>query len=227
MIYVTLGDVTFQDFEVPEQIRIGGQQRAAVHELIGGGRVIDVLGGQPAEISFSGIFSGADATTRAQSLDTACAAGAVLALGWDAFFYNVVIVDFIADYKKPFWIPFRVTCLAVSDSALAAVAAVIPVGSVISSDLGIASLWADAAGLGLQSFTAANVVAGQSNCVTVVNEAGGNLLGNLAVINNPATPLAAVVALSGVRQTAGTLAAACYASGYLARAVQNIGLGDI
>jgi hypothetical protein len=57
-IILTLGGVPFQDFEVPEQIRFGGAQRLAVHELIGGGRVVDAPGDDAGEISFSGIFSG-------------------------------------------------------------------------------------------------------------------------------------------------------------------------
>ncbi len=227
MIYVTLGDVTFQDFEVPERIRFGGEQRTAVHELIGGGRVVDVLGGQPAEIGFHGIFSGTDAAARAQSLDSARAAGAVLALGWDGFFYHVVIADFEAAYEKPFWIPFRITCLAVSDSAIAAAAIVIPVGSLISSDLAVVAQWAGAAGLCTQNFNAANAVAAQAGCDMAVNVAGANLIRNMDIVNNPTTPDAAVTALAGVSQNSGRLAAACYAGGYLARAVQNIGLGDL
>jgi hypothetical protein len=64
-IILTLGGVPFQDFEVPEQIRFGGSQRLAVHELIGGGRVVDALGDDAGEISFSGIFSSSDAAAGA------------------------------------------------------------------------------------------------------------------------------------------------------------------
>ena len=67
-IALLLGPVAFQDFELPANIGFGGEQRLAVHCLPGGARVIDVLGRDDAEITFSGIFSGSDATLRARTL---------------------------------------------------------------------------------------------------------------------------------------------------------------
>ncbi|MCB8874771.1 hypothetical protein [Acidisoma silvae] len=66
---VTLGPYTLSAFEIPTAIHYGGRQRLAVHDLPGGGRVTDVLGGSDSDITFSGIISGQDADTKAQLLD--------------------------------------------------------------------------------------------------------------------------------------------------------------
>ncbi|OZB40983.1 MAG: hypothetical protein B7X48_02755 [Acidiphilium sp. 34-60-192] len=92
---VVLGSVTLRGFEVPEQIVFGGGQRLAVHELIGGGRVIDTLGAAAEEIEFSGVFSGPDAALRVQSLDVARAAGLALPLSWGDFSYSVIIASVV------------------------------------------------------------------------------------------------------------------------------------
>jgi len=41
---VNLGAFQFALFEIPEKIHWGGSQRTAVHELVGGKRVIDAMG---------------------------------------------------------------------------------------------------------------------------------------------------------------------------------------
>lgn len=66
---LVIGPVALQDFEIPEKISFGGCQALAVHRLIGGERVIDVLGRDDANIVFKGTFSGQDAAARARMLD--------------------------------------------------------------------------------------------------------------------------------------------------------------
>lgn len=225
MIYLTLGDVTFQNFEIPTKIVFGGRQRVAIHELIGGGRVVDVLGTQSAEISFAGIFSGSDASSRAQSLDLACAVGAVLPLGWETFYYDVVVSKFNAVYEKAYWIPFEICCLVIPDIAAIASAITIPGNSVVASDLAVAAQWAVQAGFGGQSFTSGTVATAQLAGNALVAETGNSLLNNGALINAAPVSSDAIAALGAATQGAAQLAAASYVGGYLARAVQNISLG--
>ena len=47
---LTLGGIEFRDFEVPEQIVFGGGQTFAIHQIIGGSRVVDALGAADGEI---------------------------------------------------------------------------------------------------------------------------------------------------------------------------------
>lgn len=224
MIYLTLGGVTFQDFEIPAKITFGGRQRVAIHELIGGGRVVDVLGPQAAEIRFSGIFSGGDASARAQNLDIACAAGAILPLGWEAFFYNVVISEFVANYEKSYWIPFEICCAVISDLSAFASAIVLSGSGLINSDLSTAAQWAVPAGLGGENFSSASAAVAQVATVEIVALSGREVLNNSAVINASPVPYDAISALNAVTQGAAQLAVASYMGGYLARAVQNISL---
>jgi hypothetical protein len=88
-----LGPIVFRDFEIPEKINFGGAQRMAVHQLPGGARVIDALGRDDAEITFTGTFTGPDATLRARALDEMRALGTTLPLTWDVFTYSVLVKD--------------------------------------------------------------------------------------------------------------------------------------
>lgn len=56
-IVLVLGPIAFADFEIPERIRFGGNQRLAVHQLPGGRRVVDALGRDDGEICWSGVFT--------------------------------------------------------------------------------------------------------------------------------------------------------------------------
>ena len=106
-VALLLGPVSFQSFEIPARINFGGAQRLAIHRLPGGTRVIDALGRDDSDISFSGTFSGPQATLRARAIDEMRVAGFSIPLTWDVFFYNVIIKKFEADYHSGWWIPYR------------------------------------------------------------------------------------------------------------------------
>ena len=112
---VTLGLVTLEAFEIPAAIAFGGKQRLAVHDLPGGGRVIDVLGGTDTDITFSGIISGSDADTRAQLLDAMRVTGTSLPLSWGEQYFIVIISEAEFDYRKPWWIAYRLRCVVQSN----------------------------------------------------------------------------------------------------------------
>ena len=112
-----LGPVVFRNFEIPERINFGGQQQLTVHKLIGGGRVVDAMGADPSDRTWSGRFQGRDATMRARLLDSLCAAGASLPLTWGGFFYLVVIRSFEAQYERFYQILYKISVTVVSDPA--------------------------------------------------------------------------------------------------------------
>jgi hypothetical protein len=132
-VVVTLGGVPFQDFEVPERIAFGGAQRLAVNQMIGGGRVVNALGVDDGEIGFSGIFSGSDAAGRVQALDLLRSTGTAVPFIWGDFFYIVVVAQFIVEYTKPWWMPFAVRCVVVTDLVAALGSAVAPLTDLVSS----------------------------------------------------------------------------------------------
>lgn len=110
-----LGSIRFRDFEVPSRISFGGRQSINAHRLSGGQRVVDILGPESANITFTGAFSGLDAVQRAQSLDFLRINGAVVPLSWDSLYFNVIVSKFLADYQNAIWIPFQVTCTVARD----------------------------------------------------------------------------------------------------------------
>jgi len=223
-VILTLGGVPFQDFEVPEQIRFGGGQRLAVHDLIGGGRVVDALGDDAGEVSFAGIFSGSDAAARAQALDAARATGAQVPLVWDGFFYTVVIAEFAAEYAKPWWIPFALRCAVVLDPAAVLAAVVAPVASLISSDIsaagGLVSLASLPAGV-LGDTSAAGLAAAQAQIATGISNTGGALSGNAVALSTAADPASGIAAMNAASANSAQLAGLAGLSGYVSRAAVN------
>ncbi len=225
-IVLTLGGVPFQDMEVPEKISFGGKQRVAVQNLIGGGRVVVALGLDDGEISFTGIFSGADAVARAQELDAARALGAQLPLVWGGFFYTVVIERFAAEYRKAALIPFSITCLVVSDPLAAAVNAVAPLASLVAGDLAAALGLSGQAGVSLQGVSAA----GLTGFAAVRGALSGGVAAMGASVNSAAYGLngavtadMGVAALGRLGAVSAQLAAAAAMQGYVGRAAANLG----
>jgi|GEM_PF-1589125 len=112
---LSLGPISFQEFEIPPMIAFGGRHRIATHYLSSGARQIDTLGPDDANISFAGVLSGPNAAIRAHEIDTLRSIGTPLTLAWSEFEYLVIISEFRAEYRNRWWIPYRITCTIVSD----------------------------------------------------------------------------------------------------------------
>lgn len=142
--HLLLGPILFQDFELPASIGWGGSHSLAIHRLPGGARVIDAMGRDDADISWSGIFTGPDATFRARALDLMRAEGLLWPLTWESFFYSVVLARFEADYRRPNWIPYRLTCTVLRDEAAAVAEYAISLAATTAQDLAQAASLAPA-----------------------------------------------------------------------------------
>ena len=57
---LTLGGISFDGFSTPSHMGAGGKQAMVIHKLPGGSRVIDTLGPDDENISWSGEFFGND-----------------------------------------------------------------------------------------------------------------------------------------------------------------------
>lgn len=112
---LSLGDVLFEDLEIPEHISFGGDQSLVVHKLVGGARQIDAMGRDDMPLEWSGTFLGANALQRAKYLDAQRIAGTSVPLVWSEFFYDVVIQRFEADFQREWMIPYRIVCVVVLD----------------------------------------------------------------------------------------------------------------
>jgi hypothetical protein len=223
-VTLTLGGVAFQDMEVPEAISFGGRQRVAVQELIGGGRAVQALGVDEGVITFSGIFSGSDAATRAQLLDFARAAGVALPLVWDSFYYLVIIERFSAEYHKSNLIPFEVVCVVVNDVANAVVA---PLASMVASDLNAAENFSAQAGvslLGLGTDSAMGYAAAQGQIDTVLMSSGMAVNSSGTVLDAADDAGNGASILNRLSSATAQLAAAANMRGYVNRAAVNLGI---
>lgn len=224
-VILTLGGVAFQDMEVPEKISFGGRQNVSVGQLIGGGRVVQVLGLDDGRISFGGIFSGSDAVMRAQMLDAARALGAPLPLVWDGFFYTVILDEFCAEYRKTNLIPFSVSCLVVSDPLASLVAIAAPVANLVGGDLAAAEAFGGQAGVSLAGLSASGitgVMAVQSVLSGVLAAQAGALSSATTLLNGAADAQGGVMAVNQLGAASSVAAAAAAASGYVGRAATNL-----
>jgi len=223
-VSLTLGGVAFRDMEVPEAISFGGRQRVAVQELLGGGRAVQALGVDEGVITFSGIFSGADAVARAQLLDAARAAGVALPLVWDSFYYLVIIETFAAEYRKQNLIPFEIVCVVVNDVMAAVVA---PLASLVASDLAAAGGLSAQAGislLGLGTGSMAGYAAVQGQVDTVMTGSGAAVSCAAGALDAASDAGTGVGILNGLNAGAAQLAAAANMRGYVNRAAANQGM---
>lgn len=114
-VFLTLGSVTFKDFEIPERVPFGGGQSLAVHQMVGGQRQVDAMGRNDHDVSWSGRFRGGEAAFRAQFLDSMRIKGAQVSLTYSQFNYLVCIKDFHADFERFYEIPYTITVTIIQD----------------------------------------------------------------------------------------------------------------
>lgn len=143
-----LGDITFQnyDYAPPSRMPFGGQQAMIVHKLPGGSRVIDTLGPDEDDISWSGFFFSPNAMFWCQRLDAMRGAGLVVVLTYAGMTRQVVVKSFRANIRRyPNWIEYEITCTVSNNPALGPLSATPPI-TPTASGAGV--------GLGLVSGTA-------------------------------------------------------------------------
>ncbi|MDF7789572.1 hypothetical protein CG435_23455 [Pantoea ananatis] len=96
---LVLGDFEFLDFEVPERLALPGRQKTVLHQMVGGKRVIDVLGVEYDPLTWSGVFTGYQAGDRVKALERMRDAGKELTLTLDDYSFTVVITSFVPVYE--------------------------------------------------------------------------------------------------------------------------------
>jgi hypothetical protein len=94
-----VGNVEFTGLEVPEAVTIGAKQQLVVHKLVGGRRVVDVLGVDYDNISWSGWMTGATAGDRVNELETLRDLGRPLSFNMDGYYFSVLIQSFAPRFE--------------------------------------------------------------------------------------------------------------------------------
>lgn len=136
---LALGQFAFEDFAIPESIAFGGEQKLSVKRLVGGARVVDSMGYDPASPSWSGVFFGPNAMNDATTLKAMMQGGKAYPLVWDELSYLVVISSFQPVFRKPWHIPYSITCEVVQDNSKQVAFKDVSVNDAIVSDAAAAS----------------------------------------------------------------------------------------
>jgi hypothetical protein len=177
-VFLTLGGIIFQDFEVPDSIGTGGEQSLVVHKLPGGARVVDAMGADHRDISWSGRFRSGNAEARARLLDGYRIGGRQFLLQWSTYRYRVVVKSFEPNYQQPFEIPYTISCLVVSDESAPVLTGIPGIDAIIGSDLGAALGLSDS--LGVAQIATAVATAQQAiSTVTTLKNAPASSLANI------------------------------------------------
>jgi len=238
-VALLLGPIVFQDFEIPSGINFGGRQRLALHRLPGGARVIDALGRDDAQISFTGIFTGSDATLRARALDELRVAGIALPLTWDVLFYTVLISQFHADYRNGWWIPYRIVCTVLQDEASALLQTAVSLATAAVADIGTAAGYASDAGIDLTALQSAIATPGATTSQTsafisaqsVLTNAQSSIANSMNVatttltttsVADAASAQSGVAALLAVTDASEQLSSLTLANAYVRRTAANL-----
>lgn len=125
---LTLGGFQFggDGFSAPAAMPGGGRQAMVVHKLPGGSRVINTLGPDEANPTWSGFFFGETAYNDALAVDAMRAAGNVLPLVWGGSFRLVIIESFEYQVTRQFMkVDYRISCVVQSNPALGGLGSII------------------------------------------------------------------------------------------------------
>jgi hypothetical protein len=234
---IQIGSISLQGFEIPTSVRFGGRYRLAVHNLSGGRRVVERLGPDDGEITFSGTFSGPNAEARVRLFDNLRTSGAIVWLTWETFRRRVVVKNFIAEYHSPWWIPYKADCVVVHQTG----ATTVPTSTqlaLISADLANALSAVAGSTMSLTALQGAlfktnAMTMGTSNQVQAIAAVGSSLAAINSEITLQSAAIAAPIGLNGDPSSfnqafaskvnsCGLLAAAVNARSYVGRIGTNL-----
>ncbi|AMG57763.1 hypothetical protein [Pantoea vagans] len=114
---LVIGDFEFLDFEVPERLALPGRQKTVLHQMVGGKRVIDVLGVEYDPLTWSGVITGSQSGERVKALERMRDAGEKLTLTLDDYSYSVVITAFTPVYEFIYRRPYTIEVAIVANNA--------------------------------------------------------------------------------------------------------------
>lgn len=134
---LVLGGVSFQDFEIPESVKLGGNQAGKLWKLPGGVRIFDAQGPDDDTIEWSGRFRTASAMGRALAIDGMRRAGQPIQLSVLGLSYFVIIRTFsFHPARAGFEIVYEIGLIVLTDNTqgFAAVASA-TIDSLVTADI--------------------------------------------------------------------------------------------
>ncbi|PLR26286.1 hypothetical protein PZBJ_05710 [Pantoea endophytica] len=110
-----LGEFEFLDLEVPERIAVPGKQKTIQHQLIGGRRIIDVLGTEYEPLAWSGVITGLQASERVSALERIRDQGRPIVLTFDDYRFTVIVTRFAPVYEYMWRRPYSIEMVVISN----------------------------------------------------------------------------------------------------------------
>lgn len=134
-IQLRLGNVTFADFELPEEIdHFGGLQNLAKHKFPGGIITVQELGAFPPDIiRWSGVFmnyDGVDLNDRIRAIDQMRTSGQQQLLSYGQFNYDVIVWSFATKPRNIFQVPYTIELVTFDDLTQTSIAPPVAPGQV-------------------------------------------------------------------------------------------------
>lgn len=188
----------FARYEIPENINFGGEQRTVKHEMVGGARVIDVLGASPDDIEWSGMFVGLQAVDRAKYLDGIRKDGKKWTLIWSKFRFEVILKSFKADFHQFHRISYKIVFEVVNDLTKPVKSKPLPsLDQLITDDFGMAGILG--AEINDESISEALIKANAALAVVgTIKSSGVSALTNVLLpINQAKNAIPGMIATSG------------------------------
>lgn len=183
-----LGGITFQDFEIPEEIAFGGEQALSIKKLLGGARIIDALGQDDADLTWSGRFQSPDAMARAWALDELRKGGQQQTMTVAGLSYTVVVQRFVYRVQKLYQVLYEIVLAVVQDDSIGPPASLASLDDVVGADMtsvnGLLS--------GITNGSIAPAVAGLSGAISSLGTLEGATLTALAPVAIAAANLTSI-----------------------------------
>ena len=177
---ITLGGLSLNGYEVPDVLRVGGQQSLVVHKLPGGQRVLQSMGDDPAQLTLSGKFVGPTAATRARQFEAMRKTGQQLTLSAAGISVQAVVASFSYDFQlQGAVVPYQLTVEIVTQVALSSSLSSSSLSSLVGSDLGSA-------------------ITSVSATLSSVSAYATNVLGTVSSVTGQITPIANLVGAGGL-----------------------------
>jgi len=176
---VILGTVSLTGMEVPDMMRVGGQQRLAIHNLPGGEKLIDVVGNDDARLELSGRFVGSSALERAQAVEAIRNQGRPVIFSVAGLSWRVFVFDYAYDYSaKGAVIGYRLTLERQEKPGNRGIATSKSLSGLVGDDIG-------------------NAISGLTTAVSNVATTAADATGQLQTVIGQVTPIANIVGLGG------------------------------
>lgn len=104
---------SFNHFAIPEFVKSGGPYRHHVHKQPGGARQIDMMGDDPDDFEWNGVFLEAEAAAQYEYFDNLRKAGNPIVLAYRVKTVLVVISELSWNYMSPRRVEYHIKCTPV------------------------------------------------------------------------------------------------------------------